>query len=119
MNEGVDPRTLEMVVVDADASAFSDAASSFGGLEQMLPFRGGLTPEELAARQQRRLEQQRRQTKINAAGARAKTQMAERGALDQERDFNLLEYGGLAEYGHIIGGVAHWGSVGYGRVYAE
>ena len=82
-------RSTKMVVVDA--SAVSDTASSFGGLEQMLPFRGGLTPEELAARQQRRLEQQRRQTKINAAGARAKTQMAERGALDQERRNSLFD----------------------------
>ena len=38
-----------------------------------------------------RLEQQRRQTKINAAGARAKTQMAERGALDQERRNSLFD----------------------------
>ena len=82
-----------MVVMAAasETSAMSDTASSFGGLEQMLPFRGGLTPEELAARQQRRLEQQRRQTKINAAGARAKTQMAERGALDQERRNSLFD----------------------------
>ena len=33
---------INMVVVDADASAVSDTAGSFGGLEQMLPFRGGL-----------------------------------------------------------------------------
>ena len=82
---------MVVMAADAETSAVSDTASSFGGLEQMLPFRGGLTPEELAARQQRRLEQQRRQTKINAAGARAKTQMAERGALDQERRNSLFD----------------------------